>query len=74
MTTEEPRGPLAPEPNWASYIDTLRNTAVPRRSRESRFADAPSETGEKKLPVEPVNWADYVDKLYIDQLMLSLDQ
>jgi hypothetical protein len=73
MTTEEAHRPTGPEPNWASYIDSLTISAVSPGPRKSRLAGAPSVTGDRKFPLEPANWADYIDRLYIDRLLQSLD-
>jgi hypothetical protein len=73
MTTEEPHRPLAPELNWASYVDSLNISAVSPRPRKSRFADAPSVTGQGRTSTGPESWADYIDRLYIDRLLQSLD-
>jgi hypothetical protein len=72
MTTEEPLAPRVPEPNWASYIDTLRISGTSRRPRESGIADAASIEARPKISDEPVNWAEWIDRIYIEELMRRL--
>ena len=73
MTTEEPGALLAPEPNWASYIDTLGIAGTSRRPDESKIAATLAIKGEQKIADGPVNWADYIDGIYIEELMRRLD-
>ena len=73
MNTEDRSPVLASEPNWVCYIDSLNTAGLAERAREPSVAAAsPAATGEK-IFAEPANWADYVDRLYIDQLMRSLE-
>ena len=70
MTTEEAR---VIEPNWVSYIDTLKTAGAVKRSREPEIAAAPSAKEERDIPDEPKNWAEFIDRIYIQELMRSLD-
>ena len=70
MTTAEPR---APEPNWASYIDTLKTAGAVKRSKEPETAVATSAKAERDIPDEPKNWAEFIDRIYIQELMRRLD-
>jgi len=70
MTTEEAR---APEPNWATYIDTLKTAGAVKRSKEAEIVAAPSAKGEGDIPDEPKNWAEFIDRIYMRELMRRLD-
>jgi hypothetical protein len=73
MTTEEPRVPHALEHNSASYVDTLTMASASRRATESEFSEAPSVKGERNIPDEPMNWAEFIDRIYIQELMRRLN-
>lgn len=72
MNTEDSPAPHAPEPAWVSYIDGLKIVSASLRPRVSGIADAASVEGEQKIPDETGNWAAYIDRIYIEELMRRL--
>lgn len=70
MTTAEPR---ELEPSWASYIDNLKKARAVKRSDERETPAATSAKGERDIPDDPKNWAEFIDRIYIQELMRRLD-
>jgi hypothetical protein len=75
MTIEDRMPTLASARNWASYVDELNTAGSNQRTGKTRLAaSSPAAEGRIKISPDPANWADYIDRLYIDRLMLSLKQ
>ena len=70
MTTAEPR---ELEPSWASYIDSLKTAGAVKRAKEPETAVATSVKAERDILDEPKNWAEFIDRIYIQELIRRLD-
>jgi hypothetical protein len=73
MTIEEPVAPRALEPDWASYIDMLKRVSDSPRLIVAGGTDATPVREDPDISLEPMNWAEYVDRIYMQELIRRLD-
>jgi hypothetical protein len=73
MTTEQMRTPDAPNAGLVSYVEKLIIASAARRATSSGNKSAADATKVQSTPEDGANWVEYIDRLYIEELMIRLD-